>query len=702
MLWENASGASALTWIRLALLGTEFIVWNVSKVSKSRACPAAGREIRSAECGENRNSAYRCPSNCTFNPLTPANYNQLLEIEQKVDNTVMELFAAEWQTRPWLMSKFNNAAQRNAVIEANALVNATVWFERDAAGQTPGGRFLEEGLPGLKNDHRVLFRAKSNLRVALFEVHQVIDDLLMRGVDLWRPQDGEILVADRALAARASRFTVMYAQTYALPALSRIHGAAFPITHYHDFNAVEVVEAILEHLKGPAPASEERRGWLIANAARVSDILTHTTLARNQQALLLSDTVFGIANYKDTGDPEIAAAKLGERDDMLPDEPSDQDFDEGFNEAWQWLENRESDGADGKHDVLLGQVLRGEHGWRVQATGSKRLAELRKRFENVMGASVVFESQKLTDLLTRPIEFDPEKVVSKLAATAGSVSFEASRKVYLDPGETPQDLEARMLAEHDRNFLEESIPALGGMTPRAAARDAAQRPKLIALMKERIRSVDERNLKSGRNESIDWMVEELGLKEIAFPPPPLRPIPVEYLDENGHDGFEELPPAPRLADQPLSGEEIAERLVAVGDAFESPEEHFEALRRAGGTADLDLDTALGDVLTEPEFDAAIMLIVKASFVMVPPGYGFPPVDMDRVFDDMKEFIERFNGEDLIQCAQGDVRTLQPTLVACLSTTLLNRPRKAMRPESAFVIGAFLAAYTNELHRQLVF
>ena len=43
---------------------------------------------------------------------------------------------------------------------------------------------------------------------------------------------------------------------------------------------------------------------------------------------------------------------------------------------------------------------------------------------------------------------------------------------------------------------------------------------------------------------------------------------------------------------------------------------------------------------------------------------------------------------------------QPTLVACMSAMLVDKPRQVMRPESAFTISAFLMAYTNELDRQL--
>lgn len=54
----------------------------------------------------------------------------------------------------------------------------------------------------------------------------------------------------------------------------------------------------------------------------------------------------------------------------------------------------------------------------------------------------------------------------------------------LDPAEHPevQDALAAMIAEHERRWLDESIPALGGATPRQAAADPTRRPDLIRLL----------------------------------------------------------------------------------------------------------------------------------------------------------------------------------------------------------------------------
>jgi hypothetical protein len=524
---------------------------------------------------------------------------------------------------------------------------------------------------------------------------------------LWRPEEGEILVADRRLAARAPRFAVVYATVYRLPAFHRFHGAVFPIAQYRGFDAVGVMEAVIEHLKGPGP-NEDRRGWLIANAGRVMEALTHTALARNQKTLELSDAVIGIANYNAAGDIDECVSKLDERDDVLRDEPGDEDFDAGFDEVWDWFKNPTIESGGGGHaDVVIGRVLLGDGIWRLKASGAKNLAELRERFEKLMGPEVTFESQRLDDIRPQGLKLKPELAVTKLVESASSISLESSRPVQLKPGETTEDLQARMLADYDRKFLEDSIPALDGMTPRQAAASPTHRGKLIALMKERIRGLDERNLQTGRNDSIEWMVEELGLKEIGFPAPPARAIPAEYGEENDGDGLEEddefddLPPAPRLPDGPLSGDEIAERLVKVGMTLDTPEEHIRALRRAGGTGTVDLEAALGDFLTEDEFSAGLMLVTKASFVMVPPGHRFPPVDMGRVYDELKEYVELLRRAKSPKAMLDPApRSRQPTLVACMSVMLIDSPRNLMRLESAFTISAFLTAYTNELDRQL--
>ncbi|HXP60100.1 MAG TPA: hypothetical protein VN829_06385 [Dongiaceae bacterium] len=108
------------------------------------------------------------------------------------------------------------------------------------------------------------------------------------------------------------------------------------------------------------------------------------------------------------------------------------------------------------------------------------------------------------------------KDLPKLVFTASQVPVSTEPA---SPGTRAADFER----QRDREFLDAPIPALEGKTPRQAAADPAFREPLRRLMKSRISATDQRNLETGRNDDVNWLVRELGLTEILFDPPPLRP-----------------------------------------------------------------------------------------------------------------------------------------------------------------------------------
>jgi hypothetical protein len=79
----------------------------------------------------------------------------------------------------------------------------------------------------------------------------------------------------------------------------------------------------------------------------------------------------------------------------------------------------------------------------------------------------------------------------------------------LDPAEIP-DLEA-YLAEQDRRWLDDEIPALNGLTPREAARDRRMRVRLKQLLME-IENREARAALHGQGRDVRWMWNELGLE----------------------------------------------------------------------------------------------------------------------------------------------------------------------------------------------
>jgi hypothetical protein len=65
--------------------------------------------------------------------------------------------------------------------------------------------------------------------------------------------------------------------------------------------------------------------------------------------------------------------------------------------------------------------------------------------------------------------------------------------------------------QHGRRWLDEPIPALGGRTPREAARVRAGRSRLVALLQE-FENLSARQRQAGRPAyDFGWMWAELGL-----------------------------------------------------------------------------------------------------------------------------------------------------------------------------------------------
>ncbi|MEA3485145.1 MAG: hypothetical protein U9R03_00360 [Candidatus Aerophobetes bacterium] len=76
----------------------------------------------------------------------------------------------------------------------------------------------------------------------------------------------------------------------------------------------------------------------------------------------------------------------------------------------------------------------------------------------------------------------------------------------------------RFYKHHYTSFLNEKIPALDGLTPREAAKRDDYHERLIELMKGHINSVETLAEDKGIKISIDWVLEELGLKKLKTSP----------------------------------------------------------------------------------------------------------------------------------------------------------------------------------------
>lgn len=686
----------------------------MSKISKLRECPAVGRQITAAECGENRGSRYTCPAECSYFTFAPANYEALLKLEREVDQKGAQWMFQESRLRRDPVALQDRADRIKSGLELEAFMVWNVYLKPDESGLNCVRRWEQAGFYGLKNDERVLLRAKMKTRVVLLEVHRVLDDRRVEVVDLLAPGSAPVVIFDRCLAAVALRFGLYLCWLYPLPYFSRISGAALSFPELGPFEPEEIVVELIRYLGGP-DSEPERRGWLAEHFGRFETALHATALARRAEMFAQMDAQFGRALYELKAPFEECRRVLDQIADVEEDDLTDEEKKEGFREGRVWFAEKSFTRAEAMGGrAVLGRALLGQKHWSLQAIGAARLASFRQRFEAQLGRRIQFAGERRDNLATsialKDSKYDKTLVPPRLLEQVERIVLESSRVPSAAIGGSKQEFDRKMAATHDRGFLEDAIPALNGLTPRKAARDPALRPKLVHLLKSRIRSLDERNLKSGRQEDLNWMLRELGIEELIFDPPPRRkPVDIEAepddLEEDGLD----RPPPPELPAAPLSLPEANARLRDAMEAFETASGALEELRRSGSFLIEDAHELASEYLDEQDFGYLVIFLIQAWFTLVPPGSQSPSVD----FNDFAAAFERVMEalpDSTSKSAQRFMERVfeesrQPVLVQMIALELLETESKLpveQRPEphQLLVMIALVRAIVDTLDEAL--
>jgi hypothetical protein len=142
-------------------------------------------------------------------------------------------------------------------------------------------------------------------------------------------------------------------------------------------------------------------------------------------------------------------------------------------------------------------------------------------FEMRMGAMVRFRFETRDDVKSQLGGDDGEhfddgssEIPASLLANLEKFEMSNSRVPLIDSGVTEAEIANTLQKVQDEFFLESANSVLDGKTPREAVHDLLLRPKLVQLMKSRIRSSEKRNPVSQGISDLDWMLKELGLSEL--------------------------------------------------------------------------------------------------------------------------------------------------------------------------------------------
>jgi hypothetical protein len=178
---------------------------------------------------------------------------------------------------------------------------------------------------------------------------------------------------------------------------------------------------------------------------------------------------------------------------------------------WQWSGKNERG-----EPILLGSVEIDGSTAVLEANSVRRGERGRQLVESLAGEAVRYHATTHEDLgrLVR------ESIRSR---GAGGPDRGESPPVQEIPFEIQETLLLNHYARHYRAWLDDSIPALGGRTPRLAAKDPALRPKLVDLLHD-LEAMYRTSLRRGEPAyDPSWMWAELGFGGESSPshPPPL-------------------------------------------------------------------------------------------------------------------------------------------------------------------------------------
>jgi hypothetical protein len=665
----------------------------MSKVSKHlRECPAAGRVITSRECGEGRQTEFRCTAECPHNPFSFANYDEFSEIEGRVIRKAVEFFARENRGNPAALANHTNAMGKG-ITEGTAYAMWHFFWLRDGAGKTMADRWEARRFDGLTNDERVVLAAHRGARPALMEVVAVPDDVRVECVDLL--SGARATIADRSLAGRAARFDAMFAWLE-------------PARIFHD---------TARHLGAPEDADERLR-WLAENWLRVSRALAEIGKACTHTMYASLDAKFHTTDYRLTGSPTPLFTRLEKHADLVPQPPTEDEEAAGFTDSYDWLEpEREDDAAQPELPALtrietglpgrqlLGRVSLGAKTARIATSSAARNAALRARFEKLAAGLVEFASEKVDDLGAQMAAKHPYD-----ASVVPPHFIEHMPRIHLSTSLLPEGTAATKEATGEalRSHLlerwpETPIPTLGGLTPRQAAASAEQRPALIRLVKGIAQKADRKSY--GESEDATQLIEMLGLHEIAAPTPPKRPA--LYGKDDADSKSADFPDDPPL--EPIDEAELDARVQHF--IADYPLEDSERLDTDFETHADDLlagfDMLMTPILSDFEHDTLLLTLSRLYFVLVPGPTERRDVDPDRFNKRMMQYSQEF-ADALEESLDGDhaalsapfLRSRQPLLCMDAINVLLGmegrKKREFIRPETMPSILAFIASAADEL------
>jgi len=516
------------------------------KYSK-RHCPALNGIISPADCGSRRGSALACPADCAFYPFGRAALDHWLKVDSAWSTKSLEYIGrhlSDAQFRDLVQSL--TIPMQNSRLELEcALQNAVyhaLFLRKDPAGTTLVERWEAERWAGLNNDEQVMMRHRRHGRPTVIEVQRVLDPQTVECVDALAPDTPPFQILDRGVATQTVRFSRVFTWLFRYPHFCRVGANAIeiPSTTWPDWRAA--IAERYQRARDPRP-DLTLPDFLAESIVESAGLITSLSEAYHQQVLANLDFHHCIALYRFSAPQSEIEQVFQSRPDFALATESQTGSGPHPLATYTWLCRGESAAFDSASTASGGLRLDSSvegvtvlgharlfKGNVVFETLSKRKDTfMRQMIERYFGTALTLDTESVRDFAT--IMAERERRERALASAQGlAYGPDAAEPAQPEPApaetadaesgtepishETRQQALAEQHRQHYVSFLDKSLEARDGSTPRAAAADPAQRPRLIEVMKQHIHGVEQRNRESGLDLELDWVIEELGLREL--------------------------------------------------------------------------------------------------------------------------------------------------------------------------------------------
>jgi len=465
-----------------------------------RDCPALGGMICPTCCGRHRLGAIACPPGCRWlgglavvrepsaRAFTRDDYAAAVDKLMAFALSSREA-AARHESLAFLRDLIGEEGGRGGLDgdEIQAWMGPVIdgflcYGARDRDRRRAVDRLIAARGRDLSTGEVAALGALAQARASLFEVVavQVGAGLTLRD----RLGDGEIQVREVTASTQLRPGDVIFAWVMAVGDHLELTGASMQVPPAHVATVATALADELDELRAETPAAD------VAEIADVAlDALAEAVAAWRPPELVTTHgepLLFCAAHYT-VGDGAAVRARLVAHADIDGD-----DLDGGGPMTWL---DRAPNPALANGPTVLGQ-LRVADGELVLETNSRaRLARGRAMIEETLGQLAAHRADTFQD---------PE---AALRDGAASPSASTSPEV---PPEVAAEIIGRYLRAHYTRWMDEPLPALDGKTPRKAARTAAGKRSVAALVDDAER-MSLRMPGQAAPGSFDWLRRELGL-----------------------------------------------------------------------------------------------------------------------------------------------------------------------------------------------